>query len=89
LAPGGGVRCVLVNERGAEQRMAPLLERRGVVVIKLLDQVVTKFTRFGFISLFVTPFAPLVEGLSRMIGTFLSFRPFIFSTKYSLNMWRH
>jgi len=39
LAPGGGVQCMLVNERGAEQRMAPLLERRGIVVVKLLDQV--------------------------------------------------
>jgi len=39
LKPGGGVQCILVNERGAEQRMAPLLERRGIVVVKLLDQV--------------------------------------------------
>ena len=34
-----GARCILVNERGAEQRMVSLLERRGIVVVKLLDQV--------------------------------------------------
>jgi hypothetical protein len=49
LAPGGGVSAVLVNERGAEQRMAPLLAKRGVVVVKLLDQVIacllSSFTR--------------------------------------------
>jgi len=39
LQPGGGARCILVNERGAEQRMVSLLERRGIVVVKLLDQV--------------------------------------------------
>jgi hypothetical protein len=38
LGPGGGVRCILANERGAEQRMVGLLERRGIVVKRLLDQ---------------------------------------------------
>ena len=38
LRPGGGVRAILVNERGAEQRIVGLLERRGVGVVRLLDQ---------------------------------------------------
>ena len=29
LSPGGGVRAILVNERGAEQRIVGHLERRG------------------------------------------------------------
>ena len=32
------VAAIVANERGAEQGIAPLLERRGVVVVKLLDQ---------------------------------------------------
>ena len=38
LSPGGGVRAIIANERGAEQGIAPMMERRGVVVAKLLDQ---------------------------------------------------
>ena len=33
-----GVQAVLLNERGAEQKMVEMVERRGVVVAKLLDQ---------------------------------------------------
>ena len=32
------VRAILVNERGAEQRIVEKLQRRGVVVVRLLDQ---------------------------------------------------
>ena len=34
-----GVVAIIVNERGAEQRMCDMLADRGVVVAKLLDQV--------------------------------------------------
>jgi len=34
----GGVKAILLNERGGEQRMVELVERRGVVVVKLLTQ---------------------------------------------------
>ena len=33
-----GVQAILLNERGAEQKMVEMVERRGVVVAKLLDQ---------------------------------------------------
>ena len=32
------VQCILVNERGAEQKMVEMLQRRGVVVVRLMDQ---------------------------------------------------
>eukprot|EP00908_Phaeocystis_cordata_P023585 Transcript_6046.p1 GENE.Transcript_6046~~Transcript_6046.p1 ORF type:complete len:517 (-),score=162.86 Transcript_6046:113-1663(-) len=34
----GGVKAVLLNERGGEQKMIELVEKRGVVVVKLLSQ---------------------------------------------------
>ena len=33
-----GVHCILINERGAEQKMVEMVERRGVVVTRLMDQ---------------------------------------------------
>ena len=33
-----GVKAVLLNERGGEQKMVNMVEKRGVVVAKLLDQ---------------------------------------------------
>ena len=39
LSPGGGVRAIIANERGAEQGICAMLERRGVSVVYLLDQV--------------------------------------------------
>jgi hypothetical protein len=33
-----GVRAILVNERNGEQRMVGMVQKRGVVVCKLLDQ---------------------------------------------------
>ena len=33
-----GVKAVLLNERGGEQKMCNMVEKRGVVVAKLLDQ---------------------------------------------------
>ena len=38
LGPRGGVAAIIANERGAEQGICPKLEKRGVVVLKLLDQ---------------------------------------------------
>jgi len=34
-----GVHAILINERGAEQKMVEMLERRDVVVVRLMDQV--------------------------------------------------
>jgi hypothetical protein len=31
--------AIIANERNAEQRLIPMLERQGVVVVRLLDQV--------------------------------------------------
>lgn len=33
-----GIHAILVNERGGEQRIVKMLERRGVVVVRLMDQ---------------------------------------------------
>lgn len=33
-----GVHAILVNERGTEQKLIPMLERREVVVVRLMDQ---------------------------------------------------
>lgn len=38
LLESGKVAAILANERGAEQRMCGLLERRGVTVVRFLDQ---------------------------------------------------
>ncbi|KAJ1462801.1 hypothetical protein M885DRAFT_165253 [Pelagophyceae sp. CCMP2097] len=38
LLCGGRVKAILGNERGAEQRIIPKLERLGIVVVRLLDQ---------------------------------------------------
>ena len=32
------MRAILVNERGAEQKMVDMLQRRGIDVVRLLDQ---------------------------------------------------
>ena len=32
------MQAILLNERGAEQKMVEMVERRGVLVAKLLDQ---------------------------------------------------
>jgi len=39
LRPGARVRAVVANERGAVQNIVGMLERRGLVVVKLLDQL--------------------------------------------------
>ena len=33
------VHAILINERGAEQKMVEMLQRRGIVVVRLMDQV--------------------------------------------------
>ena len=33
------VHAILINERGAEQKMVDMLQRRGIVVVRLMDQV--------------------------------------------------
>lgn len=38
LLTEGRCRCIMLNERGAEQRMCDMVERRGVVVVRLLLQ---------------------------------------------------
>ena len=33
-----GVKAIMINERGAEQRMVEMLQRRNIVVVRLMDQ---------------------------------------------------
>ena len=36
---GGRVHAILLNERGAEQKIIEMVERRGIVVVRLMSQV--------------------------------------------------